>query len=81
MFLRSVGLAVLLLAGPWATAQDLHAQRAETLQDAVQRVQQETGGKILSAHTVRSGKSKVYRIKVLTPDGRVRVVQVQATER
>ena len=35
----------------------------------------------LSAETVRIGRQKMYRIKVLTPDGRVRVVQIPAAGR
>ena len=58
-----------------------HAQRALDLRDAVERVQRETGGRILSAETVRIGKQKVYRIKVLTKDGLVKVVLVPAAGR
>jgi hypothetical protein len=54
------------------------AQRAISLQDAVDRVQRDTGGKILSAETVRQGQASVYRIKVLTREGRVQVVTVPA---
>lgn len=57
------------------------AQRAVSLQDAVQRVQRETGGRILSAETVRVGRQKLYRVKVLTPEGRVQVITVPATGR
>jgi hypothetical protein len=64
--------ACLLLAFPAL------AQRAVSLQDAVDRVQRETGGKILSAETVRQGRASVYRIKLLTRDGRVQVVTVPA---
>lgn len=51
---------------------------AQSLNDTVRRVERETGGRILSAETVVSGSREVYRIKVLTPDGRVRVVQEPA---
>jgi uncharacterized membrane protein YidH (DUF202 family) len=54
------------------------AERKVRLRDAVDQVQRDTGGKILAAQTVGHGQSKAYRIKVLTQDGRVRVVQVQA---
>jgi len=48
-----------------------------TLEQAVNQVQQETGGKILSASTVRRGRNAFeHRIKVLTPSGHVRVVTV-----
>jgi len=51
---------------------------AATLNEAVQQVQQQTGGRILSAQTVRQGGRSVHRIKVLTPSGRVRVIIVDA---
>jgi uncharacterized membrane protein YkoI len=70
-----IPLAVLLLALAAAPAV---AQRAISLQDAVERVQRETGGKILTAETVRQGRASVYRIKVLTREGRVQVVTVPA---
>ena len=54
------------------------AQRAVDLQDAVERVQRQSGGRILSAETVRIGRQKLYRVKVLTPEGRVQVVTVPA---
>jgi len=47
-----------------------------TLHEAIEQVRRDTGGRILSAETVGRGKSQVYRIKVLTPQGSVRVVQV-----
>lgn len=52
------------------------AQAIDDLRAAVERVQRETGGRILSAETVRVGRGQVHRVKVLTPDGRVRVVSV-----
>lgn len=52
---------------------------ASSLREAVALVEQDTGGQILAAETVSSGNSRIYRIKVLTPDGRVRVVQIKAT--
>ncbi|HJT98985.1 MAG TPA: PepSY domain-containing protein [Rhodanobacteraceae bacterium] len=49
-------------------------------QEAVAKVQQETNGKVLSVQTLTLGKRKLYRIKVLTPDGQVRVIQVAAEQ-
>lgn len=49
---------------------------ALTLQDAVAKVQRETQGKVLSAETKHNGRQTVYRIKVLTRDGQVRVIEV-----
>lgn len=51
---------------------------ALTLQEAVAQVERETGGKILAAETIRVGRNVIYRIKVLTPDGRIRVFQLPA---
>jgi hypothetical protein len=64
----------LALAAASAGAREL------TAQEAVAKVQQETSGKVLSVQTLMQGKRKVYRIKVLTLDGQVRVVQVPAEQ-
>ncbi|MGX2040706.1 PepSY domain-containing protein [Methylocaldum sp. MU1018] len=49
-----------------------------SLDEAIQRIRRETGGRILAADTVRNGGGVTYRIKVLMPDGRVRVFYVDA---
>lgn len=49
-----------------------------SLQEAVARVERETHGKVLSAETKHNGRQTVYRIKVLTRDGQVRVIEVPA---
>lgn len=53
--------------------------RAETkssLTDSVRRVERQTGGEVLSAEPVQRDGRQVNRVKVLTNDGRVRVMQV-----
>ena len=52
-----------------------------TLEQAVKQVQHQTRGHILAADTVTRGKANVYRIKVLTPQGQVRVVQMHSNAR
>jgi len=52
-----------------------------SLDEAVARVRAETGGRILSASPVSANGHRYYRIKVLTPDQRVRVIRVDAGER
>ena len=47
-----------------------------TLDEAVLQVQQETGGKVLSAESRGVGRRMEYRIKVLTPDGHVKVMAI-----
>lgn len=49
-----------------------------SLEQAVEQVQQQTRGRILAADTIPSGRNKLYRIKVLTPDGHVRVMQMHS---
>lgn len=49
-----------------------------SLNQAVQQVQRETGGRVLSAETIPQNGRMVHRIKVLTPSGQVRVVVVDA---
>lgn len=67
--------SLLLTAALCALAQPaLSRERMGSLQEAIEEVQRETGGRVLSADTVRAGPRELYRIKVLTPDGRVRVI-------
>jgi len=47
-------------------------------QEAIAKVQRETGGKVLSAESKTQGKKTIYRIKVLTRDGQVKIVEVPA---
>ncbi len=68
-----------LLAVAAALASSAQA-REVSVQEAVAQVQRETEGKVLSVQTLNVGKRKVFRIKVLTRDGQVRVVQVQADQ-
>lgn len=49
--------------------------RPSELRDSVRRVEQETGGRVLRVEPVRRGGQDTYRMKVLTPEGRVRVMQ------
>lgn len=49
-----------------------------TLQQAIEKVERETHAKVLSAETKHYGKHTIYRIKVLTHTGQVRVIEVPA---
>lgn len=70
-----LGLGI-LMATPAAARQS--RATAATLDQAVILVQQESGGKVLSAEQRHVGRQLEYRVKVLTPDGHVRVVTVDA---
>ncbi|MEN8170863.1 MAG: PepSY domain-containing protein [Pseudomonadota bacterium] len=49
-----------------------------TLDEAVAQVRSETGGRVLSAKTVRQNGLRVYRIKVLTPQKQVVIHEIEA---
>lgn len=73
-------LALLLALGTapaWAQSQPKPGELS--LGEAVTRVQQETSGQVLSAESRRWDRRTEYRIKVLTPEGHVRVMTVPAT--
>ncbi len=72
--------AVLAASAVAARGQSPGSSGAATLREAVAMVERDTGGRILDAETVTTGSTRVYRIKVLTPDGTVRVVQVMSTD-
>lgn len=46
-----------------------------TLPESVRRVENQTGGEVLRAEPMQRDGREVYRLKVLTTDGRVRVMQ------
>lgn len=62
------------LARDRASSRHSEAGGGLSLDDAVRQVQNETGGRVLSADPVDGG----YRIKVLLPSGHVRVIVVDA---
>jgi len=71
-------LALLLIAASLTMAGAPNVTFAASLNEAVQQVQRETGGRVLSADTVNQGGRTVHRIKVLTPSGQVRIVTIDA---
>lgn len=77
VLLLSAGAACARGAPP-AKRQNSHEQMS--LERAVQQVQQQTKGRILAADSIPNGRNKLYRIKVLTPDGHVRVMQLRSND-
>ena len=54
---------------------DVHASdRNNRLPEAVTRIERETGGRVLSAERRTRGGREVSRIKVYTPEGRIRIL-------
>jgi len=55
-------------------------RRNSTLPDSVRRVERQTGGEVLKAEPMQQDGHEVYRLKVLTRDGRVRVMQADPNQ-
>ena len=73
-------LAVPLCVFAFALSAGVALARELSVQEAVTQAQHESNGKVLSVQTLTIGKRKVYRIKVLTQDGQVRVIQIPAEQ-
>lgn len=68
--LLTVGALLLALAAPaWAEVSRDQAAAA---------AQRQTGGRVLSVDKTESGRGTVWRVKVVTPKGEVRVVFINA---
>lgn len=68
-----------------ATPDPVVAQATEgtalTREEAARKAAEETGGKVLAAEPDTLDGRPVYRVKVLTPDGHVRTVVIEAGAR
>jgi hypothetical protein len=64
---------------PYPQRMDPYQQRFDPrdggLPASVRRIQRETGGQVLRAQPIQRDGREVYRVKVLTPQGRIRVVE------
>jgi|SRR5687768_8415232 len=78
-FLRPLVLLVAILGAGSAVAQKRPspppAAAPATPADSVRRAERQAGGEVIRAEPMQRDGREVYRIKVLTADGRVRVVQ------
>jgi hypothetical protein len=90
--LAAVALALVSMTGALRAQQDAPppafddvAPRAERsrseLPESVLRAERETGGQVLRAESMQRDGREVYRLKVLTPDGRVRTMRDDPRER
>ena len=71
---RPVAIAALSL-GLLSLAQ---ADRRTSLEEAVNEARDRFPGRVLSAETQRRGGHEAHRIRILTPDGRVKRLEVDA---
>jgi uncharacterized membrane protein YkoI len=78
--LAATGLASAAVADPHAiqVARRNGGDTGISLNEAVRQVRRESGGRVLSADESSQGGRRVYRIKVLTPSGHVRVYVIDA---
>ena len=79
-FLRPLALLVAFLGAGNAVAQTrpprADAPKADAAPaDSVRRAERQAGGEVIRAEPMQRDGREVYRLKVLTADGRVRVVQ------
>lgn len=65
-------------SGGHETFRDEGSRGGMSLDEAVNQVRRQTGGRILSANTVYSDGQQQHRIKVLGTDQRVRVITIEA---
>ena len=71
-------ILLVLLGGLGATPVAYAAK--ESLQSIIDRVEHNNDCKVLSVQEMEHGDRKIYVIKMLTKDGRVKVVQVGASD-
>jgi len=88
--IRILVTALLMAGSVTAQSASLHASQSEaeqiilaaqqqiSLDQAIAQVRKQTGGRILSANTSSKGGRKTHNIKVLMPNGVVRVIRVNA---
>lgn len=74
-FRHCLAVTTLAFGAPAALAQQApEASHAASLRESIQRVESQTGGEVLRAHSQPWNGRQVNRVKVLMPEGRVRVV-------
>lgn len=78
--LRSCFAALLLLGLLCAAPLRLAHAADENLQAIIERIEHDNNCKVLAVQTMEHNRRKVYVIKMLTEDGRVKVVQVRASQ-
>ncbi len=67
------------LTNQFASPPAYSEKRGISLDEAISRARRQESGKVLSAETVRDNGRRVHRIKILTRDGRVKRVRIDAS--
>jgi uncharacterized membrane protein YkoI len=77
-------LLLLLAAAGWLVPGPVNADRGgrqaqgKDAEDAAEKAQQSTGGRVLNVQDQNHPDKGGYKVRVLTPDGRVRTVDVES---
>lgn len=74
----TIALICVLLSAPTLAKDKRDRDRDQPLRESVRKVERETGGEVLRAERVPQAGRPVNRIKVITPEGRVRVYREDA---
>jgi hypothetical protein len=79
-YAQQIVVAVLALVAvgagtAWADKTPKDGTHEGDLPASVRRIERETGGEILKAQPMQRDGREVYRVKVLTPQGRIRIVE------
>ncbi len=72
-------VALCVACPAWAAPQE--EDRREQMPESVRRIESETGGRVLQVRPMQRGNREIYRMKVLTPEGRIRVMQDDPRQR
>ena len=75
VLILAIALTALGGESAWADRFPRSGPRDGGLPASVRRVQRETGGEVLKAQPIERDGREIYRVKVLTPQGRIRVVE------
>lgn len=75
----AIALSFFTARSVFAGPDEQEQQEMLSMRNAVEQVKRDTHGKILSVRSVKRGKVKFYRVKVLTRAGRVHVVQIRSS--
>lgn len=80
LILLALGAGTASAASLWQGSLQKVAEKSSgiSLDQAAAMVRKQTGGRILSAETVSKNGRKVHRIKVLTPDHKVVIREINA---
>ena len=78
MKIMVLGFAFLVLPAINTAAHAQQGDRENGINQAIQSVEQQTGGRVLSAEKRRVNGQSKYRLKVITPSGRVRIIYIDA---